>query len=47
MGGQGFVPLTPAFWCDIGRWLCQLLDLTATAGFRYWLAIARAESVPR
>jgi LysR family glycine cleavage system transcriptional activator len=41
MGGQGFVLLTPAFWRnDIkdGR-LCQPFDLTATAGFRYWLVI--------
>ena len=42
MGGQGFVLLTPAFWRnDIkdGR-LCMPFDLTATAGFRYWLVIA-------
>jgi LysR family glycine cleavage system transcriptional activator len=42
MGGQGFVLLTPAFWKnDIkdGR-LCQPFDLTATAGFRYWLCIS-------
>jgi LysR family glycine cleavage system transcriptional activator len=42
MGGQGFVLLTPAFWKnDIrdGR-LCQPFELTATAGFRYWLCIA-------
>ena len=42
MGGQGFVLLTPAFWRnDIrdGR-LIQPFELTATAGFRYWLAIA-------
>jgi LysR family glycine cleavage system transcriptional activator len=50
MGGQGFVLLTPAFWKnDIkdGR-LCQPFDLTATAGFRYWLAIApERKSVPK
>ena len=42
MGGQGFVLLTPAFWHnDIsdGR-LVQPFDLTATAGFRYWLVVA-------
>ena len=42
MGGQGFTLLTPAFWKnDIkdGR-LCQPFDLTASAGFRYWLVIA-------
>ena len=42
MGGQGFVLLTPAFWRnDVrdGR-LVQPFELTATAGFRYWLAIA-------
>jgi LysR family glycine cleavage system transcriptional activator len=42
MGGQGFVLLTPAFWRnDVrdGR-LIQPFQLTATAGFRYWLAIA-------
>ena len=56
MGGRGFVLLTPAFWRnDIkdGR-LCMPFDLTATAGFRYWLAIAperqigaQGEVVPR
>ena len=42
MGGQGFVLLTPAFWKNDlrdGR-LCQPFELTATAGFRYWLCIA-------
>lgn len=42
MGGQGFVLLTPAFWRnDVrdGR-LVQPFELTATGGFRYWLAIA-------
>ena len=42
MGGQGFVLLTPAFWRNDmrdGR-LVQPFELTATAGFRYWLAIA-------
>ncbi|QDP18806.1 LysR substrate-binding domain-containing protein [Sphingomonas xanthus] len=42
MGGQGFVLLTPAFWLNDlrdGR-LVQPFDLTATAGFRYWLCIA-------
>lgn len=40
MAGQGFALLTPFFWKgDVasGR-LCQLFDLTATAGFAYWLA---------
>ena len=40
MAGQGFALLTPFFWKgDIasGR-LCPLFDLTATAGFAYWLA---------
>jgi LysR family transcriptional regulator, glycine cleavage system transcriptional activator len=50
MGGRGFVLLTPAFWRnDIrdGR-LCMPFDLTATAGFRYWLAIApERKSVPK
>ena len=50
MGGQGFVLLTPAFWRnDVkdGR-LCQPFALTATAGFRYWLAIApERKSVPK
>ena len=50
MGGQGFVLLTPAFWKnDIrdGR-LCQPFDLTATAGFRYWLCIApERRNVPK
>jgi LysR family glycine cleavage system transcriptional activator len=42
MGGQGFVLLTPAFWRNDmrdGR-LVQPFELTATAGFRYWLVIA-------
>lgn len=42
MGGRGFVLLTPAFWTnDIrdGR-LTQPFELTATAGFRYWLCVA-------
>jgi LysR family glycine cleavage system transcriptional activator len=42
MGGQGFALLTPAFWKnDIadGR-LVQPFPLTATAGYRYWLAVA-------
>jgi LysR family glycine cleavage system transcriptional activator len=50
MGGRGFVLLTPAFWRnDIkdGR-LCMPFELTATAGFRYWLAIApERKSVPK
>jgi LysR family transcriptional regulator, glycine cleavage system transcriptional activator len=50
MGGQGFVLLTPAFWKnDIkdGR-LCQPFELTATAGFRYWLCIApERRNVPK
>lgn len=50
MGGQGFVLLTPAFWkTDLrdGR-LCQPFDLTATAGFRYWLCIApERRNVPK
>ena len=50
MGGQGFVLLTPAFWKnDIkdGR-LCQPFDLTATAGFRYWLCISpERRNVPK
>jgi LysR family glycine cleavage system transcriptional activator len=50
MGGQGFVLLTPAFWKnDVrdGR-LCQPFDLTATAGFRYWLCIApERRNVPK
>ena len=48
MGGQGFVLLTPAFWRnDIrdGR-LIQPFELTATAGFRYWLAIAPEGKFP-
>ena len=42
MGGQGFVLLTPAFWRNDARdgRLVQPFELTATAGFRYWLAIA-------
>ncbi len=50
MGGQGFVLLTPAFWWNdmqVGR-LVQPFDLTATAGFRYWLVIApERRSVPK
>jgi LysR family glycine cleavage system transcriptional activator len=50
MGGQGFVLLTPAFWKnDVkdGR-LCQPFELTATAGFRYWLCIApERRNVPK
>ncbi|WP_294121846.1 LysR substrate-binding domain-containing protein [Sphingomonas sp.] len=50
MGGQGLVLLTPAFWKnDIkdGR-LCQPFELTATAGFRYWLCIApERRNVPK
>ncbi|HVF36483.1 MAG TPA: LysR substrate-binding domain-containing protein [Sphingomicrobium sp.] len=50
MGGQGFVLLTPAFWRnDIrdGR-LVQPFGLTATAGYRYWLAIApERRAVPK
>ncbi len=50
MGGQGFVLLTPAFWKnDIkdGR-LCQPFDLSATAGFRYWLVVApERRNVPK
>jgi LysR family glycine cleavage system transcriptional activator len=50
MGGQGFVLLTPAFWKnDIrdGR-LCQPFELTATAGFRYWLCISpERRNVPK
>lgn len=40
MAGQGFALLTPFFWKgDVGSGrLCQLFDLTATAGFAYWLA---------
>ncbi|MBA3668020.1 MAG: LysR family transcriptional regulator [Sphingomonas sp.] len=41
MGGRGFVLLTPAFWRNDtadGR-LCQPFELTATAGFRYWLTV--------
>lgn len=50
MGGQGFVLLTPAFWKnDIrDRRLCQPFELTATAGFRYWLCIApERRNVPK
>ena len=42
MGGQGFVLLTPAFWrndIQVER-LVQPFELTATAGFRYWLVVA-------
>ena len=50
MGGQGFVLLTPAFWKNDlrdGR-LCQPFDLTATAGFRYWLCISpERRNVPK
>jgi len=50
MGGQGFVLLTPAFWKNDlkdGR-LCQPFDITATAGFRYWLCIApERRNVPK
>jgi len=50
MGGRGFVLLTPAFWrgdIEVGR-LCMPFALTATAGFRYWLAIApERKSVPK
>ena len=50
MGGRGFVLLTPAFWrgdMADGR-LCQPFELTATAGFRYWLAIApERRAVPK
>jgi LysR family glycine cleavage system transcriptional activator len=50
MGGQGMVLLTPAFWKnDIkdGR-LCQPFELTATAGFRYWLCISpERRNVPK
>ena len=51
MGGRGFVLLTPAFWRnDIkdGRLCMPFEKLTATAGFRYWLAIApERKSVPK
>jgi LysR family glycine cleavage system transcriptional activator len=50
MGGQGFVLLTPAFWKNDlkdGR-LCQPFELTATAGFRYWLCMApERRNVPK
>ncbi len=50
MGGQGFVLLTPAFWKNDmrdGR-LTQPFELTATAGFRYWLCIApERRNVPK
>ena len=50
MGGQGFALLTPAFWKnDIadGR-LVQPFELTATAGYRYWLVIApERRNVPK
>ncbi len=50
MGGQGFVLLTPAFWRNDmrdGR-LTQPFELTATAGFRYWLCIApERRNVPK
>lgn len=50
MGGQGMVLLTPAFWKnDIadGR-LSQPFELTATAGFRYWLVVApERRNVPK
>lgn len=39
MAGQGFALLTPFLWrgdVAIGR-LCQLFDVTATAGYAYWL----------
>ena len=50
MGGQGLVLLTPAFWRnDIrDKRLCQPFELTATAGFRYWLCIApERRNVPK
>ncbi len=50
MGGQGFVLLTPAFWRNDLRdkRLCQPFDVTATAGFRYWLCIApERRNVPK
>lgn len=46
MGGQGVALLTPAFWQgDIadGR-LIQPFELTATAGYRYWLVTAPGRS---
>jgi LysR family glycine cleavage system transcriptional activator len=50
MGGQGFVLLTPAFWWNdiqVGR-LVQPFELTATAGFRYWLVVApERRNVPK
>lgn len=50
MGGQGFVLLTPAFWwndIEVGR-LVQPFQLTATAGFRYWLVVApERRNVPK
>jgi LysR family transcriptional regulator, glycine cleavage system transcriptional activator len=39
MAGQGFALLTPFLWrgdVAVGR-LCQLFDVTATAGYAYWL----------
>ena len=41
MGGQGFVLLTPAFWRNDlrdGR-LVRPFELTATAGYRYFLVV--------
>jgi LysR family glycine cleavage system transcriptional activator len=39
MAGQGFALLTPFLWrgdVAVGR-LCQLFEVTATAGYAYWL----------
>ena len=50
MGGQGFVLLTPAFWKNDlkDQRLCQPFELTATAGFRYWLCMApERRNVPK
>jgi LysR family glycine cleavage system transcriptional activator len=40
MAGQGFALLTPFLWKgDVAsERLCQLFDVTATAGYAYWLA---------
>ena len=50
MGGQGLALLTPAFWRnDIadGR-LARPFELTATAGYRYWLVTApERRNVPK